>query len=908
MGWLRRLRSSIAGTRVTDEFDEETRFHIDELTDLYIQQGLPADEARRRAQRRFGNLPSTRERTRDADTFRWLTDAAQDLRFAARTLAKNPGFTAVAGITLALGIGANTAIFTMVDAILLRALPVREPSRLVLFSDDISEGTSSGDTPADRWELFSLDAYRYLRQQPLPFESLAAVRSGEATVLVHAGSDSAATPHRAQAHLVSGNYFDTMGVGAAIGRTLRDADDRVGAGPVAVISDGYRHRRLNADPAVIGRAVLLNKTAFTIVGVTPPEFFGERVRRPPDIWVPLSFQPDIEARPSVLTRSDTYWLSLIGRLANGATRAQAQTAATTAIQQFLRSQTPNGSTADREQQIRSARVELSSGATGLSNVRYFYSQPLRILLVVVGLVLLIACANVANLLLTRASARQGELSMRLALGAGRGRLIRQLITESLLLAALGAAGGILLALWVTKGLMSFVVSSTTPVHATLNLPVLLFTLAVTLAAAIFFGVAPAVQASRIDLVTAIKSRSLRGGSGRGRSRGAAALVALQIAMSLVLLVGAGLFGRSLINLVGHPLGFEPNPVILARLNPRLAGHTPANAIASYRTLYDRVSAMPGVASVTIARYSPFGGGRSVNTGAVEGYAPAKDEIVKIEAIHVGPSYPQTLGIPILAGRALDVRDVDGGPLVGMVNETFVRKYLPGVNPIGRHLGLDDEKPVDIEIVGVLKDAQFHNPREPVAPMAFISFYQNPNQFTLDGELEVRAAGDPAALTGPLRRLVAEIEPNLPLDDPRLLRDQVSRAFDSQRLAARFVSLFGLLALTLASIGLYGTIAQNVAQRTNEIGIRMALGAERVRVVWMILRQTGVLLCIGLAIGLPAATIAARLVASQLFALSTTDTFSFTLAVGVLLVVGLIAGLVPARRATKVSPLVALRAE
>jgi predicted permease len=318
--------------------------------------------------------------------------------------------------------------------------------------------------------------------------------------------------------------------------------------------------------------------------------------------------------------------------------------------------------------------------------------------------------------------------------------------------------------------------------------------------------------------------------------------------------------------------------------------------------------MPGVASVTIARYSPFGGGRSVNTGAVEGYAPAKDEIVKIEAIHVGPSYPQTLGIPILAGRALDVRDVDGGPLVGMVNETFVRKYLPGVNPIGRHFGLDDEKPVDIEIVGVLKDAQFHNPREPVAPMAFISFYQNPNQFTLDGELEVRAAGDPAALTGPLRRLVAEIEPNLPLDDPRLLRDQVSRAFDSQRLAARFVSLFGLLALTLASIGLYGTIAQNVAQRTNEIGIRMALGAERVRVVWMILRQTGVLLCIGLAIGLPAATIAARLVASQLFALSTTDTFSFTLAVGVLLVVGLIAGLVPARRATKVSPLVALRAE
>jgi predicted permease len=907
MGWLRRLRSTIAGARASDEFDEETRFHIDELTDVYTQQGLTPDEARRRARQRFGNLPSMRDRTRDADTFRWLTDASQDLRFAARTLGKNPGFTAAAGVTLALGIGANTAIFTMFDAILLRSLPIREPSRLVLFSDDVGEGMSAGDLPTRRWELFSLDAYRHLRQQPLPFESLAAVRSGEAAVLVHAGSDGSATPHRAQAHLVSGNYFDTMGVSAAAGRTLRDEDDRLAAGPVAVISDGYWHRRLNADPSVIGRAVLLNKTAFTIVGVTPPEFFGERVRRPPDLWVPLSFQPEIEARPSVLNRTDTYWLNLIGRLAPGASRAQAQASATAALQQYARSKLPAGGGPDREQQIRSSHVELSSGAAGISTVRYLYSQPLRILLVVVGLVLLIACANVANLLLTRAAARQGELSMRLALGAGRGRLIRQLITESLLLAAIGAFGGILIALWVTKGLMAFIVSSTSPVHATLNVPVLLFTLAITLAAAISFGVAPAIQASRIDLVTAIKSRSLRGGTSGGRSRGAAALVALQVAMSLVLLVGAGLFGRSLINLVSHPLGFEPGPVVLARLNPRLAGHTAPTAIALYRRLCDRVSAMPGVASVTIAHYSPFGG-RNVNTGVVEGYAPAPGESVKFETIHVGPSYPQTLGIPIVAGRGLDTRDVEGAPRVGMVNETFVRKYLPDVNPIGRHFGLDDEKAADTEIVGVMKDSQFHHAREAVSPMAFVSFYQNPSQFTLDGELELRAGGDPAALTGPLRRLVAEVDPNLPLDDPRLLRDQVSRAFDSQRLAARFVTLFGLLALTLASIGLYGTIAQNVAQRTNEIGVRMALGAERVRVVWLILRQTAVLLCIGLAVGLPAASLAARLVASQLFGLRVMDTLSFALAVAVLLIVGLIAGLVPARRATQINPIVALRAE
>ena len=571
MGWLRRLRSTIAGARASDEFDEETRFHIDELTDVYTQQGLTPDEARRRARQRFGNLPSMRDRTRDADTFRWLTDASQDLRFAARTLHKNPGFTAVAGVTLALGIGANTAIFTMFDAILLRSLPIREPSRLVLFSDDVGEGMSAGDLPTRRWELFSLDAYRHLRQQPLPFKSLAAGTQRR--------SDGA-RPCRQRWRRDAASRAGAPRLRKLLrhdGRERRRRSHAARRGrPAGSGTGGGHQRRLLASPSECrplrhrSRVVLLNKTAFTIVGVTPPEFFGERVRRPPDLWVPLSFQPEIEARPSVLNRTDTYWLNPIGRLAPGASRAQAQASATAALQQYVRSKLPAGGGPDREQQIRSTHVELSSGAAGISTVRYLYSQPLRILLVVVGLVLLIACANVANLLLTRAAARQGELSMRLALGAGRGRLIRQLITESLLLAALGAFGGILLALWVTKGLMAFVVSSTSPVHATLNVPVLLFTLAITLAAAISFGVAPAIQASRIDLVTAIKSRSLRGGTSRGRSRGAAALVALQIAMSLVLLVGAGLFGRSLINLVSHPLGFEPGPVVLARLNPRLA--------------------------------------------------------------------------------------------------------------------------------------------------------------------------------------------------------------------------------------------------------------------------------------------------------------------------------------------------
>ena len=554
-------------------------------------------------------------------------------------------------------------------------------------------------------------------------------------------------------------------------------------------------------------------------------------------------------------------------------------------------------------------MELSSGATGISTVRYLYSQPLRILLVVVALVLLIACANVANLLLTRAAARQGELSMRLALGAGRGRLIRQLITESLLLAALGAFGGILLALWVTRGLMAFVVSSTSPVHATLNVPVLLFTLAITLAAAIFFGVAPAIQASRIDLVTAIKSRSLRGGTSRGRSRGAAALVALQIAMSLVLLVGAGLFGRSLINLVSHPLGFEPGPVVLARLNPRLAGHTPrerhrlvSHALrARQRDAGRRKRHVRALQPVRRRPQREHRRRRGIRAGTGRERQVRNDSrrpVLSADTRDPDRRRPRA-GHPRRRGRAdawgWSTRRSSGSTCRTSTQSDGISAWMTRRRP-------------DIEIVGVMKDAQFHDAREAVSPMAFVSFYQDPSQFTLDGELELRAAGDPAALTGPVRRLVAEVDPNLPLDDPRLLRDQVSRAFDSQRLAARFVSLFGLLALTLASIGLYGTIAQNVAQRTNEIGVRMALGAERVQVVSMILRQTGVLLCIGLAVGLPAASLAARLVASQLFGLRVMDTISFGLAVAVLLVVGLIAGLVPARRATQVNPIVALRSE
>lgn len=836
----------------------------------------------------------------------------KDIQFGLRVLMQKPGFTAVAVLTLALGIGANTAIFTLFDAVLLESLPVHEPAQLVLFSGNSGEGTRTSEPPpSGRWEYFSSESYDFLRAQPLPFDRIAAIRSGEDPVSVRfAGASSDAQVQRAVAHLVSGNYFDTLGVNAVMGRVLEPADDQPNAAPAAVISDGYWKQRLAGDPSVVGKNAILNGATFTIVGVTPPEFFGERVRRPPDYWVPLTFQPQIELRPSFITQTNYYWLNLIGRLKPGVSREQAAAASTVALRQFLTNKEGAKLNDDRKRDIGTSFITLGSGAGGVSGLRFLYSQPLHILLYVVALVLIIACANVGNLLLSRASARRTEISVRLAMGATRPRLIRQLLTESMVLALIGAACGVVMALWAVHGLM-LLVAKTSPMQPRLNLPVLAFTVGVTLLAGLLFGLAPALYAGRTDLVTALKAGG-RSVAGQQKKFGASQiLVIAQIALSLVLIMGANLLARSLLNLEHVSLGFDSDHVVLGRINPRLAGYKPANVNAYYRKLYDQLSALPGIRAASLDSYSPYGGSTSTSDVSVQGYTPKQNEDMDAEMVFVGPDYPNAMGITVLQGRAIGLQDAAGAPKVAMVNEAFAHKFFGNESAIGHRFGFDGEKSAgEYEIVGVLKNPRFHDPTDSaeINPMVLMGLLQDTSQFALQAEAVVRTPGDPSQAAPLVRQVIGQADSSVPVSDLKTLHDQIDAQFTEQRLAARLVTFFGGLALLLACVGLYGIVSQGIARRINEFGVRIAMGAQRADILQMVLRETMILLAIGLAIGIPAALGATKFVASQLYAVSARDPLSLAIGIAVLGAVSVAAGYIPARRASRVDPIIALRYE
>lgn len=838
-----------------------------------------------------------------------ISDLWQDTRYGTRMLRKSPGFTAIAVLSLALGIGANTAIFTLINAVLLKSLPVQSPDQLVLFADTPGEGTSVGDPPRERWERFSYPAYEYLRDHNEVFEDLCVFRSGEARLSVRREGGPGEAVQRAQGHLVSGNYFSVLGVKSTMGRVLSSEDDSPSARPATVISHRYWKEQLNADPLIVGEGIALNGTTFTIVGVTPPEFFGERVRRAPDFWLPMAFQPQVEMHESALADQKMFWLNLMGRLKPGIPIEQAQAGVNVGLQQFLTEQAGAQITDERRRSIQNSFIQLMPGGRGISGLRFFYSGPLRMLMAMVALVLLIACANVGNLLLSRSAARHTEMSLRLALGASRARVVRQLLTESVVLAALGGALGLLFARWGVDALVTLV-SKTSPLDVRPDALVLGFTVTVSLLSGVVFGLAPALRASRTDLSTALKAKTARVGALKLRSGLAPALIVSQVALSLVLLIGAGLFARSLLKLEREDLGFNRDNVLLVDIDTRLAGYKPKELSGLYRQLLDRLGALPGVRSETVATYSPLSGTARTSNISLQGYMPEPGDPMLLSDMLIGPGYCQTLGLPLLLGREIGAQDTPASAKVAVVNEAFVKAFLHGENPVGRRFGFGDEEKDsgDIEIVGVIGDVKYESAKDKPIPAAYRPILQVQDQGAYASNLEIRTEGDPLAAASSVRSAIAQVDDKLPVVGVTSFSKQLADSLRQERLIAQLVSVFGLLALILACVGLYGVMAHAVTRRSNEIGIRMALGAESSSILWMVLKETLILVGAGVAIGIPVSLAASRLVLTQLYGLSAGDPLTLGGAVTLLIVVAAIAGYLPARRAARVDPMVALRYE
>ena len=833
----------------------------------------------------------------------------KDIKYGFRGLLKRKGFAAIAVLTLALGIGANTAIFTLVNAVMLKSLPVKQPEQLVLFSDVTGEGTSMEDSPrVGEWKRFSYGSYVYFRDHNQSFQDITAIRSGPSRLSVRRAGAQGAAATRAAGQLVSGNYFAVLGTGAMHGRVLTPEDDKASAQPAAVVCHRYWKEQLNSDPSVVGQTFVINGTNFTVVGITPPEFFGERVRRPPDFWLPLAFHPQIELRNSFLEDKQAYFLMVLGRLKPGVDIEQANADVNLSLRQFLTELAGSELTDERRAGIQNTYVKLVEGKGGISGLRRMYSKPLQMLLAIVGMVLLVACANVGSLLLARAAARKAEISLRMALGASRWRIVRQLLTESMLLASIGGVCGVLLAQWGVMILVNLVTKES-PLDTRPDSTVLAFTIGVSIVAGLLFGLIPALRASNTDLASAMKEKS-RTGSRLWRFNLSSAMVVLQVGLSMVLLTGAGLFARSLMNLQNENVGFERSNMLLAGIDPRLANYKPTELAALYQQILERVGSLPNVHNVSMATYSPMSGSQRSSSIVVPGYVRQPGEDGDVEDVLTGPKYAETLGIPVLRGREIEIRDNASAPRVAVVNETFANQFFKDQNPIGRSFTFDDDTDggAPLEIIGVIADIKSEDAREKPNPAVYRPILQIQNQAAYMVNIQVRTNGDASSFAGPFRQAINEIDDKIPIFGITTLEEQVQEKLQQDRLIAQLVSFFGALALVLASIGLYGVMAHGVVRRTSEIGIRMALGARGGNIAWMILRETLVLILIGLVIGVPAALFAARLISSQLFGLQAADPAALIGAAVVLTLVALVAGYFPARRASRVNPLNALRYE
>jgi len=892
--WMK-LRTLWKRRQLEQDLEDELAFHL----------AMREERKGEGARRAFGNVQLVKQDLRDQWTFRAIETFWRDLRYAARMLRRSPGFTLVAVLSLAIGIGGNTAIFSVVDAILLRSLPVRDPQqlRVVLWTGRAPfhghYGYMRNRSGVRVRSSFPFQVYQQFVASLPEFSDLIGFASNQVTVIAGAAS------HYADAQLVSGNFFGGLGVTAVAGRTLTPEDER-GSVPVAVISYRYWEQHFGLQPEAVGQTILVNGRPVTVIGITPRAFLGIRLGDAPDLFVPMSLAGLVGGTWYPLEDADKAWVQVIGRLRPGVNDQQVLAGLTAVMQQVAGAtgtKTVNGLW----------RPVLESGASGVQMLRDQAQRPLLVLSCVVGLVLMIACANLANLLLARGVARRREIAVRLSIGAGRWRLVRQFLTESLLLAGLGAGVGLAFA----PSLASLVVGMTgypgqvVRLDARLDSRGLLFTAAAVLVTALLFGAAPALRATRVDLTPALKdgAGSLQGSS--PQLRASRLLIAGQVALSTLLLAGAGLFLRTLANLHGIDPGFQTRGLLLFDMNGSRSGYQGEKLFGLYERIREKVAVVPGIQSATLSDLAFISGNRSDSDVTIAGDIPKHGQALSTNLMRVGSTFFSTMRIPILLGRGLDDRDGPRAPKTGVVNETFARSYLAARNPVGQYLylGDDDEPRLEsrIEIVGVCRDAKYDDLKHEIRPTVYLPYLQERN-FRGPVTFELRTAMPLMAIAGAVQRVVASIDRNVPVAEMRTQEDQIRETLGTERMFAGVVSSFGAIAALLAAIGLYGVMAYVVTRRTSEIGIRLALGANRGDVQWMVLRDSLWMVAAGLAVGIPAALALTKLVRASLYGIQPNDPLSF-LAAGLLMAtVAGMAAWIPARRAARVDPMRALRCE
>ena len=910
---IRRLRYWMESARRSEALREEMELHLAEKAAELQADGMTAERARAEARRRFGNVGLKHEESREIWMTRFLSELGQDVRYGCRTMAANKAFSALAVLSLALGIGANTAIYSFMESILLRSLPVADPESLVVLNwhsrppQERQQGMGPRHARATRHGLAGRQrrhgqrdvpvrrvARRFARRIPSFPRSSDTSTDVTSNLAVRGQATSASTEY------VTGEYFRGLEVSPAAGRLIDSEDDRPGAAPVAVISFATSQNRFGGPPNAIGQSILVDNIPFTVIGVAPPEFFGVDPAAAPDLYLPLHTNLLVDGARAARMYGDGnfYWIEMMGRLRPGVSMAQAQAALAPRFHQWVAAT----ATTDGERAKLPALI-LNPGAAGLGSLRRQYSKPLYVLLTMVGLILAIACANIANLLLARAAARRREMAVRLSLGAGRFRVVRQLLTESVMLASLGGAFGVLFAIWGVRSL-TFLFSNgqeNFTLHAELNWNVLGVTAALSVVCGLLFGLAPAIQSTRPDVMPALKNG--RGGGPRRRAQHV--LVVAQIAISFLILVAAGLFVRTLNKLHSVQLGYARENILLFSLNARQAGHRDPEIATFYADLRKRFESIPGVSSATLSQSSIISAGRA--GPAIRG--PMKIGAVTIEGARVmaaGPRFLTTMQIPILAGREIDDRDQPGSTPVAVISERLARTYFGNENPVGRRITLPDEKR-DLEIVGVSANLRYGGLKneEESAMTVFVAVSQfSPDRVTY----ALRTAGDPLRYVRSVHEIVREADSRIPVTNVVTQAAEIDRTISREVTFAKLCTGFAVLALLIACVGLYGTMSYNVARQVGEIGIRMALGAQRGAVVWMVLRRVLLLAAVGLAISVPAALIASRLVKSFLFETQPNDPGTLALAGVVLLSAAILAGYAPARRASRIDPLAALRHE